>query len=117
MSCTEKLHASYCAGHFYNQKILFLVYFCYDMGMAHINEKIDFTVEAFVVHNQRVLLIFHKKLQRWLPLGGHIELDEDPEQALFREVKEESGLGRCFVWLYSGPILVEAHLWREVVSL
>lgn len=60
--------------------------------MSHINEKIDFTVEAFVVHDNRVLLIFHKQLQKWLPLGGHIELDEDPEQALFREVKEESGL-------------------------
>lgn len=60
--------------------------------MPHIHEKIDFTVEAFVVHDNRVLLIFHKQLQKWLPLGGHIELDEDPEQALFREVKEESGL-------------------------
>lgn len=60
--------------------------------MPHIHEKIDFIVEAFVVHNNRVLLIFHKQLQKWLPLGGHIELDEDPEQALFREVKEESGL-------------------------
>ena len=60
--------------------------------MPHINEKIDFTVEVFVVHGNRVLLIFHKQLQKWLPLGGHIELDEDPEQALFREVKEESGL-------------------------
>jgi 8-oxo-dGTP pyrophosphatase MutT (NUDIX family) len=60
--------------------------------MPHIHEKIDFTVEAFVVHDSRVLLIFHKQLQKWLPLGGHIELDEDPEQALFREVKEESGL-------------------------
>jgi len=37
--------------------------------MVHINEKIDFTVEAFVVHSNRVLLIFHKKLQRWLPAG------------------------------------------------
>lgn len=60
--------------------------------MPHIHEKIDFTVEAFVVHDNRVLLIFHKQLQKWLPLGGHIELDEDPEQALLREIKEESGL-------------------------
>lgn len=60
--------------------------------MPHIHEKIDFTVEAFVVHGNRVLLIFHKQLQKWLPLGGHIELDEDPEQALLREIKEESGL-------------------------
>ena len=29
---------------------------------------------------------------RGLPLGGHIELHEDPEQAALREAKEESGL-------------------------
>jgi ADP-ribose pyrophosphatase YjhB (NUDIX family) len=60
--------------------------------MPHIHELIDFTVEAFVVHENRVLLIYHTQLRKWLPLGGHIELDEDPEQALFREIREESGL-------------------------
>src|SRR5438445_7485276 len=60
--------------------------------MAHIHEKIDFTVAIFVVQNSKVLLIHHRKLEKWLPLGGHIELDEDPEQAALREVKEESGL-------------------------
>jgi len=60
--------------------------------MAHIHEKIDFTVAIFVVHDGKVLLIHHRKLDKWLPLGGHIELDEDPEQAALREAKEESGL-------------------------
>ncbi len=60
--------------------------------MAHIHEKIDFTVAVFVVHDGKVLLIHHRKLDQWLPLGGHIELDEDPEQAALREAKEESGL-------------------------
>ena len=60
--------------------------------MAHIHEKIDFTVAIFVVHDGKVLLIHHRKLDKWLPLGGHIELDEDPEQAAVREAKEESGL-------------------------
>jgi 8-oxo-dGTP pyrophosphatase MutT (NUDIX family) len=60
--------------------------------MAHIHEKIDFTVAIFIVHEARVLLIHHRKLDKWLPLGGHIELDEDPEQAALREAKEESGL-------------------------
>lgn len=60
--------------------------------MAHIHEKIDFTVAIFVVHEAKVLLIHHRKLDKWLPLGGHIELDEDPEQAALREAKEESGL-------------------------
>jgi 8-oxo-dGTP pyrophosphatase MutT (NUDIX family) len=60
--------------------------------MAHIHEKIDFTVAIFVVQNSRVLLIHHRQLDKWLPLGGHIELDEDPEQAALREAREESGL-------------------------
>jgi 8-oxo-dGTP pyrophosphatase MutT (NUDIX family) len=60
--------------------------------MAHIHEKIDFTVAIFVVHAGRVLLVHHRNLNQWLPLGGHIELDEDPEQAALREAKEESGL-------------------------
>lgn len=60
--------------------------------MAHIHEKIDFTVAIFVVQDSQVLLIHHRKLDKWLPLGGHIELDEDPEQAAVREAKEESGL-------------------------
>src|SRR5436190_19319524 len=59
--------------------------------MAHIHEKIDFTVAIFVVQDGRVLLIHHRKLDKWLPLGGHIELDEDPEQAALREAREESG--------------------------
>ena len=60
--------------------------------MPHIHEKIDFTVAIFVVHDAKILLIHHRKLDKWLPLGGHIELDEDPEQAALREAKEESGL-------------------------
>lgn len=39
-----------------------------------------------------MLLIHHKKLDKWLQPGGHIELDEDPLQALYREVYEETGI-------------------------
>ena len=60
--------------------------------MPHIHEKIDFTVEVFIVHKNRVLLRMHDKYKRWLSVGGHIELDEDPVQAAHREVKEEVGL-------------------------
>jgi 8-oxo-dGTP pyrophosphatase MutT (NUDIX family) len=60
--------------------------------MPHLHEKIDFTVAIFVVERDRVLLIHHRKLGKWLPLGGHIELDEEPEQAALRETLEESGL-------------------------
>jgi 8-oxo-dGTP pyrophosphatase MutT (NUDIX family) len=60
--------------------------------MPHIHEKIDFTVAIFVVHDGKVLLVHHRKLDKWLPLGGHIELDEDPERGALREAREESGL-------------------------
>jgi len=60
--------------------------------MPHIHEKIDFTVEVFIVHKGRVLLRMHDKFKRWLSVGGHIELHEDPIEAAYREVKEEVGL-------------------------
>ena len=60
--------------------------------MAHIFYDLDFTVSVFVVHEAKVVLIHHKKLGKWLPLGGHIEIGENPEEAALREVREESGL-------------------------
>jgi len=60
--------------------------------MAHIHELIDFVTNIYIVFEDKVLLIHHKELNKWLPIGGHIELSESPEEALFREVKEECGL-------------------------
>lgn len=60
--------------------------------MPHIHKLIDFVVSVFIVRRGRVLLVYHKKYREWLPIGGHIELDEDPEQALYREIHEECGL-------------------------
>lgn len=64
----------------------------YQITMPHIHEKIDFVVNIPIIYNNKVLLIHHKKLNRWLTIGGHIELNEDSDEALFREVKEECGL-------------------------
>src|SRR3989344_4139224 len=60
--------------------------------MPHIHDKIDFTVEIFIVYDNKVLLRKHDKYKMWLSVGGHIELDEDSNQAAIREVKEEVGL-------------------------
>src|SRR5690242_3916281 len=60
--------------------------------MAHIHELIDFVVNVPIVYNGKVLMIHHKGRNRWLAVGGHVELDEDPETAAIREAKEESGL-------------------------
>lgn len=60
--------------------------------MAHIHELYDFTVTIFIVNQGRILFVYHPRYGKWLPIGGHIELDEDPETALYREILEESGL-------------------------
>lgn len=55
--------------------------------------KRDFTATALVINSQQeVLLLWHKRLQRWLPPGGHIDANELPEEAAVRECKEETGL-------------------------
>jgi 8-oxo-dGTP pyrophosphatase MutT (NUDIX family) len=61
-------------------------------AMAHIHQHIDFAVAVFVVQDGKVLLVHHRELDQWLPAGGHVELEEDPETAALREVKEETGL-------------------------
>jgi 8-oxo-dGTP diphosphatase len=65
--------------------------------MPHIHEKIDFTATALIVHNNTVLLRKHDKYNILLGPGGHIELDEDPNQAVLREIKEEVGLDATLV--------------------
>ncbi|MEO8862770.1 MAG: NUDIX domain-containing protein [Candidatus Saccharimonadales bacterium] len=61
--------------------------------MPHINEKYDFTITVFIVsESKKVLLVNHPRYNKWIPIGGHIELDEDPEEALYREIKEETSL-------------------------
>src|SRR3989304_4623427 len=47
------------------------------------------TVSGLVVHEGRFALHWHRKLGAWLPAGGHVELGEDPVQAVLREVREE----------------------------
>lgn len=52
------------------------------------------TGSAWVVNHSRgkVLLTHHRKLNRWLQLGGHADGDEDPLRVAIREGEEESGL-------------------------
>ena len=51
-----------------------------------------FTASAIIISNGKVLLIWHKKSNQWLYPGGHVEPNESPDEAVIREVKEETGL-------------------------
>ncbi len=64
-------------------------------------ERRAFSVAIFARHTDaegvtRVLLIRHKRLGTWLPVGGEIEPGETPLEAARRELKEETGLSGAF---------------------
>lgn len=53
------------------------------------------TSTVFLVTNEeprRVLLVHHKKFDKWMPPGGHQEKMENPYDAAIRETKEETGI-------------------------
>jgi len=67
--------------------------------MPHIHSapgQHDATASAFIVRleeNQlpKILLHRHVKLNKLLQPGGHVELDENPWQAVIHEIREETG--------------------------
>jgi 8-oxo-dGTP pyrophosphatase MutT (NUDIX family) len=73
------------------------------------------TGSAWIVSNDRnhYLLTHHRKLGRWLQLGGHADGDPDPLRVALREAREESGM-REFEPLAPGPepfpLDVDVHL-------
>ncbi|EKT63032.1 NUDIX hydrolase [Providencia burhodogranariea] len=58
-----------------------------------INEYKHFTATAMIRNSKGEFLLHkHPKLGFWLPPGGHIETNEEPQDAVIREVLEETGL-------------------------
>jgi 8-oxo-dGTP pyrophosphatase MutT (NUDIX family) len=58
-----------------------------------------FTGSAWLLSSdgERVLLTLHRKLGRWLQLGGHADGDRDLARVALREATEESGLAELTV--------------------
>ncbi|WP_243040937.1 NUDIX hydrolase [Dyella sedimenti] len=68
-----------------------------------------FTGSAWLVSadGERVLLTHHRKLGRWLQLGGHADGDTDLARVALREAEEESGLDGLSV--ESEPFDLDRH--------
>ena len=55
----------------------------------------------------RCLLLFHRKLQRWLQPGGHADGNTNLISVALREATEESGIEGLAIW--SDPIDLDIH--------
>ncbi len=69
------------------------------------------TGSAWIVSpdRRRTLLTLHRKLGKWLQLGGHADGDADLLAVALREAREESGLTHLAV-ADPGPFDVDRHL-------
>ncbi len=54
----------------------------------------DFVTTGYVLNQtkDKILLIFHKKFNKWLAPGGHLDPNEIPHVGALREVFEETGV-------------------------
>ncbi len=50
-------------------------------------------------------MLFHRKLKKWLPPGGHVDPNEIPSLAAIREVFEETG--------YQIELISDEHVWIQ----
>ena len=56
------------------------------------SERRAFSVAVYARRGDRVLVIEHRRLKTWLPIGGELEPGETPAEAAVRELREETGL-------------------------
>jgi 8-oxo-dGTP pyrophosphatase MutT (NUDIX family) len=61
-----------------------------------------------------ILLVKHSKLKVWLPPGGHVDENELPEEAVLREIFEETGVRATIMSNKKGLPLYNDDRCREL---
>ncbi len=97
---------------------------CVEQILQFVNDRPDcflrscvpghITASAWVVSPERdkVLLCRHKKLDRWLQVGGHVDGEPEVYRAALREAQEESGIWDLRLWadgVPEHPLDVDVH--------
>lgn len=83
--------------------------------MPHIHRETgqhDATSSAYIVLVQPgaepgIMLHLHKKIHVWMQFGGHVELNENPWQAITHELVEESGYQLSELKLLQPPLRLD----------
>lgn len=73
------------------------------------NKEGHITASCWIINKNidSVLLTHHKKLNIWIPTGGHSEGETDPVQIALREGEEETGLKLKL--LFNEPFHMDIH--------
>jgi 8-oxo-dGTP pyrophosphatase MutT (NUDIX family) len=75
----------------------------------------QYCASIFVIDKEnKILLMYNKKLNMWLQPGGHIENDELPHETAIRECKEETGIDVEIISRYKSinpnPVFIEHYI-------
>lgn len=84
----------------------------FDVYNREMKEGFHFTASVYIVHQNKVVLCNHKKIDLVLPVGGYVETGETPEQTVIREAKEEAGLD---IQVFNKEDwVIQTETWRNI---
>lgn len=96
-----------------------------DIKIEEIDKIITHTVVCYIKDNDNYLMLYRNKrkedlnLGKWIGVGGHIEYGESPDEAIIREVKEETNLNlldyklRGIIYFYNDNYNEVMHLYTS----
>lgn len=67
------------------------------MGEINWKDRCWMTVIFLINNENKVLMHMNHNMKTWIPIGGHIDPGESPDEAIIREVKEEVGIEFKFI--------------------